>query len=182
VPQLRPVTVPLTAGQVLLSARYPDLGATRLAPAESDFAAVREAARQVGVEAFLGRPIDELSGGERQAVYIAAALAQETELLVLDEPTTLLDAGNRRRVASLLLALRRRATHTLIVATHDLRFAGLLCDRLVALKDGVVAGDGPPRAMLRPEILQPLFDASFRLWRDGDDVLPVLDLEGGVES
>jgi iron complex transport system ATP-binding protein len=182
VPQLRPVAVPLTAGQILLSARYPYLTATRLAPADSDFAAVRDAARQVGVEPLLERPIDELSGGERQAVYIAAALAQQTEILLLDEPTTHLDAGNRRRVASLLLAVRRRATHTLVVATHDLRFAGRLCDRVVALRDGLVVEHGTPAQVLRPDVLERLFDAPFRLWRDGGEVLPVLELDGGGEA
>jgi ABC-type cobalamin/Fe3+-siderophores transport system ATPase subunit len=178
VPQLRPVTVPLTAGQVLLSARYPYLTATRLAPAASDFAAVRAAARQVGIEELLERPLDELSGGERQAVYVAAALAQGTGILLLDEPTTHLDAGNRRRVASLLLALRRRATHSLVVATHDLRFAGRLCDRVVAVRGGRVVEEGSPPEVLRPEVLERLFDAPFRLWRDGGEALSVLELDG----
>ena len=178
VPQLRPVDVPLTAGEILLSGRYPYLAASQLAPAASDFAAVAAAARRVGVTALLPRPLRELSGGERQSVYVAAALAQASEILVLDEPTTHLDAGNRRRVAALLLELRRHGGHTLVVSTHDLRFAGRLCDRVLALKDGHAVVCGPPSEVLVPGVLEPLFDAPFRLWRDGDELLPVLDLEG----
>jgi iron complex transport system ATP-binding protein len=177
VPQLRPVDVPLSVGQLLLSARYPYLSPHQLAPAASDFASVREAAAQVGIGGLLERPLGELSGGERQAVYIAAALAQASDLLLLDEPTTHLDAGNRRRVASLLLDLRRDGAHTLVVATHDLRFAALLCDRLLALRDGRVMACGAPREVLQPPLLERLFDAPFRLADQGGEVLPLLELD-----
>jgi iron complex transport system ATP-binding protein len=177
VPQLRPVTVPLTVRELLLSARYPYLSARQVAPAATDCAAVDQAAEQVGIKALLDRPLGELSGGERQTAYIAAALAQASDLLILDEPTTHLDAGNRRRVASLLLELRRRGSHTLVVATHDLRFAGRLCDRILALRDGCVVECAAPAEVLQPAVLERLFDAPFKLWREGGETLPVLDLE-----
>jgi len=177
VPQLRPVDVPLSVRQLLLSARYPYLSPRQLAPAESDFLALRDAAKKVGVTDLLDRPLVELSGGERQSAYIAAALAQASELLLLDEPTTHLDAGNRRRVASLLLDLRRDGAHTLIVATHDLRFAARLCDRLVAVREGRIVESGPPAEVLRPPVLERLFDAPFTLWREAGEVLPLLELD-----
>ncbi len=177
VPQLRPVDVPLTAGQLLLSGRYPYLAAHQLAPAASDFAAVDEAARRVGVTELLGRPLRELSGGERQGVYIAAALAQASEILVLDEPTTHLDAGNRRRVAALLLELRRHAEHSLVVSTHDLRFAGRLCDRVLALKGGGPSSAGrPPRCWCRTCWRRSSTRRSS-CGEEGGEALPLLDLE-----
>jgi iron complex transport system ATP-binding protein len=182
VPQLRPVDVPLTAGQLLLSGRYPYLSARQLAPAASDFAAVDEAARRVGVTELLGRPLRELSGGERQGIYIAAALAQASEILLLDEPTTHLDAGNRRRVAALLLDLRRQAEHSLVVSTHDLRFAGRLCDRVLALQAGRPIICGSPAEVLVPEVLEALFDAPFKLLQEGGEVLPLLDLERSLDA
>ena len=175
--RITPVDVPLSVRELLLSARYPYLTARRLAPAESDFAAVREAAAKVGVTPLLDRPLNELSGGERQSAYIAAALAQGSELLLLDEPTTHLDAGNRRRVASLLLDLRRDGAHTLVVATHDLRFAARLCDRLLAVRDGRVVECAPPAEVLRPAVLERLFDAPFKLWQDEGEILPLLELD-----
>jgi len=178
VPQLRPMEVPLTVRELLVSARFPYLSPRQFAPSERDFEAVASAAAEVGIESLLDRPLSQLSGGERQTAYVAAALAQASDLLLLDEPTTHLDAGNRRRVASLLLGLRRRQGHTLVVSTHDLRFAGRLCDRILALRGGVVVECGAPDVVLVPEVLESLFEAPFRLWEGGDEILPVLELEG----
>jgi iron complex transport system permease protein len=177
VPQVRPADVPLSVFELLLSARYPYLSMRQVAPAASDFTAVARAAERVGIEPLLERPLGELSGGERQTAYIAAALAQASEVLLLDEPTTHLDAGNRRRVASLLLELRQNAGHTMVVATHDLRFAGRLCDRLLALRGGRVVECAAPEEILRPAMLERLFDAPFRLWREAGEILPILELD-----
>ncbi len=182
VPQLSPVEVPLTVRRLLLSARYPYLGRTQLAPAQRDFEAVARAAAEVGIEPLLERPLSTLSGGERQIAFLAAALAQESPIVLLDEPTTHLDAGNQRRVAERLLALAQRGSRTLLVATHDLGFAARLCRRLVALRDGEVVAEGTPREVLTSQRLAELFEAPFRILDGAGEPLPVLDFDTGESA
>jgi iron complex transport system ATP-binding protein len=176
VPQIRPDHVPLAVEQIVLLGRYPHLSPMQLAPRAQDFAAVDEALRVVGIEDLRGRPVDELSGGERQAVYIAAALAQEAELLVLDEPTLHLDARHQHDLATLLLRLTASEEHTVVLATHDLNLASLLGDRLLALSKGRELATGTPAEILRPEVLERLFRARFEIVRDGERPVTVLDL------
>lgn len=176
VPQERPLRVPLTVEQMVLLGRYPHLSGLRIAPRALDFAAVERAIETVGIEALRERPIEELSGGERQAVYIAAALAQETELLVLDEPTTHLDPCHQREIASLVLKLSRDGRQTVLVATHDLNFASLIAHRLLALKEGSILALDSPARLLRSDLLADLFGASFEIVRGGEHPVTVLDL------
>jgi iron complex transport system ATP-binding protein len=131
---------------------------------------------QVGIAALAERRLDELSGGERQAAFVAAALAQEAELLVLDEPTAHLDARHRREVAGILARLTREAGRTLVVATHELDLAAVLGDRLLALAGGVPAATGSPAEVLRPEVLERIFAAPFRRSPGGERGVPVLEL------
>jgi iron complex transport system ATP-binding protein len=137
---------------------------------------VDEALRVVGIEDLRGRPLDELSGGERQAVYIAAALTQEAELLVLDEPTLHLDARHQHDLAALLLRLTASEDHTVVLATHDLNLASLLGDRLLALSKGRELATGTPAEILRPELLERLFRARFEIVRGGERPVTILDL------
>jgi iron complex transport system ATP-binding protein len=176
VPQIRPERVPLKVEEVVLLGRYPHLSPLQIAPRSRDFAAVDEALAVVGIEELRGRPVDELSGGERQAVYIAAALAQEAELLVLDEPTIHLDARHQSDLASLLLRLKGGTDRTVVLATHDLNLASLLGDRLLALAAGRALAVGPPAEILRAEVLERLFRARFEIVRGGERPVTVLDL------
>lgn len=176
VPQIRPARVPLRVGEVVLLGRYPHLSPLQMAPRAADFAAVEEALAVVGIEDLRERPVDELSGGERQAVYIAAALAQRAELLVLDEPTIHLDARHQRDLASLLLRLKAEVSRTVVLATHDLNLASLLGDRLLALSAGRVLEIGPPASILRADLLDRLFRARFEVVRGGERPVTVLDL------
>jgi iron complex transport system ATP-binding protein len=176
VPQVRPAAVPLSVEDVVLLGRYPYLSALQLAPAARDFQSVEEALARVGVAHLRHRPLDELSGGERQAVYIAAALAQESEVLVLDEPTTHLDARHQREVAALLLDLKAEAGRTVIAATHDLNLASLLGDRLLALSGGRIAALGSPAAILDEEVLARLFGTRFEIVRGGERPVTLLSL------
>jgi iron complex transport system ATP-binding protein len=176
VPQIRPARVPLSVEEVVLLGRYPHLSPWQMAPRAADFAAVEDALVRVGVGDLRHRPVDELSGGERQAVFIAAALAQEAQLLVLDEPTLHLDARHQQQLAALLLSLKGDRSRTVILATHDLNLAALLGDRLLALAAGREVALGPPAQILRPDLLERLFQARFEVVRGGDRPMTVLDL------
>jgi iron complex transport system ATP-binding protein len=176
VPQVRPASVPLTVFEVVLLGRYPHLSPLQLAPRASDFAAAEEALALGGIGDLRDRPLDELSGGERQAVYIAAALAQEAGMLVLDEPTTHLDARHQREVAALLVQLKGEAGRTVVAATHDLNLASLLGDRLLALAGGRVLAVGSPAEILRPDLLRTLFGTRFEIVRGGERPVTLLEL------
>lgn len=176
VPQIRPSRVPLKVEEVVMLGRYPHLSRLQLAPRPRDFAAVDEALAMVGIEPLRGRPLDELSGGERQAVYIAAALAQESEVMVLDEPTIHLDARHQHDLASLLLRLKQGSNRTVVLATHDLNLASLLGDRLLALSAGRTLALGRPAEIVRTEVLDRLFQARFDVVRSGERPVTVLDL------
>jgi iron complex transport system ATP-binding protein len=179
VPQIRPASVPLSVEEVVLLGRYPHLSPFQLAPRKEDFAAVDAALALVGIEDLRRRPVDELSGGERQAAFIAAALAQESELLVLDEPTIHLDARHQRDLAELLIRLLRveaKAGRTVVLATHDLNLASLLGDRLLAMSAGTVLACGTPSQILEPGLLERLFRARFEIVRGGERPVTLLQL------
>jgi iron complex transport system ATP-binding protein len=177
VPQSHPLRIPLTVEQMVLLGRYPYLSALRVAPRESDFQAVAKALELAGIEALRQRPLGELSGGERQSVFIASALAQEAELMVLDEPTTHLDPLHQREIASLLARLNRQAGLSVVVATHDLNFASLLADRILALRNGAVVACETPAEMLRAERLAEIFEAPFSVVRGGERPMTLLEWE-----
>jgi iron complex transport system ATP-binding protein len=177
VPQSRPLQVPLTVEQLVLLGRYPYLSPFRWAPRDADFSAVLRAMSLAGVTNLRERRLEELSGGERQSAYIAAALAQEAEVLILDEPTTHLDPQHQRQIASLVLKLNREEGLAVVLATHDLNFAALLADRMVALLEGNVVGDGPPEELLQPERLKEIFQAPFTVVREGARPVTLLEME-----
>src|SRR5207244_11654648 len=117
--------------------RYPHLGAFELEGAD-DVALAREALAATGTAALESRRFAALSGGEKQRVVIAGALAQASEVLLLDEPTASLDLGFQFEIAALLSRLNKERGTTMVVSTHDLNLAATLCTELVLLKDGRV--------------------------------------------
>lgn len=177
VPQSHPLRIPLTVEQMVLLGRYPYLSALRVAPREGDYRAVAKALELAGIEDLRRRPLAELSGGERQSVYIASALAQEAELMVLDEPTTHLDPLHQREVASLLGRLNQQAGLSVVVATHDLNFASLLADRILALRKGTAVACETPAEMLSASRLAEVFGAPFSVVRGGERPLTLLEWE-----
>lgn len=149
-----------TVRQIVEMGRYPHLGA--LAPATGeDFDAVEKAMNDLGVAGFADRQLEGLSGGERQMVLLAAALAQEPELLLLDEPTTFLDYRHQRDIAGRLEQLHHERGTTLLEVTHDVNRALRTADHIIALKNGRVVFDGTAEDLLQERILKGIYDVDF---------------------
>jgi iron complex transport system ATP-binding protein len=128
-------------------------------PGSDDRAAVEHALERTRTAEFADRPIDEISGGQRQRVVLARAIAQETPVMVLDEPTASLDINHQVETLELVRELIGEG-RTVIAAIHDLDLAARYCDRLVLLADGSVARDGPPSSVLTGGALAEAFDAN----------------------
>ncbi len=135
---------------------------------EEDEAAAREAMRETEVEAFAERTLFELSGGERRRVTIAAALAQEPSILLLDEPTAALDLHYQLQIHDLLDRLNRERSITTVVVTHDLNLAALYCPRVVMLDRGRIIADGPPAEILSDERLAAVYGIAVTRARHPD--------------
>ena len=157
VPQETHVTFDFTVLEIVLMGRYPHLGAFAL-EGPGDASIARKALAATGTAALEARQFATLSGGEKQRVVIASALAQSSDILLLDEPTTALDIGFQFEIASLLSALNRDRGTTMVVSTHDLNFAAMLCTELVLLKAGHVLAAGATKDVLTAANIRRLYD------------------------
>ena len=143
--------------EMVLMGRHPHLGMFRL-EGPADFEAAHEALDATGTAHLGARNYMTLSGGEKQRVIIASALAQATGTLLLDEPTASLDLGYQLEVAALLARLNRDRKVTMVLATHDLNLAASLCDRLVVMREGRVLAQGPTNDVLTGAMVRQLYD------------------------
>jgi len=157
VPQETRLSFEYSVLEVVLMGRYPHLGAFEL-ESQQDLAMAREALAATGTLALEDRLFQTLSGGEKQRVIIASALAQSAGLMLLDEPTTALDPGYQIEIAMLLRRLNAERGVTMAVATHDLNLAAGLCRRLILLRRGRVLAAGPTAQVLTAESIRALYD------------------------
>jgi iron complex transport system ATP-binding protein len=157
VPQETRLSFEYSVLEVVLMGRYPHLGAFEL-ESQQDLAIAREALAATGTLALEDRLFPTLSGGEKQRVIIASALAQSAGLMLLDEPTTALDPGYQIEIATLLRRLNAERGVTMAVATHDLNLAAGLCRRLILLRKGRVLAAGPTDQVLTRESVRALYD------------------------
>ena len=148
VPQETHPAFDYTAMEMVLMGRHPHLGLFQL-EGPHDLAVARDAMAATGTADLADRPYMTLSGGEKQRVVIASALAQDPGVLLLDEPTASLDLGYQLEVASLLVRLNRERGVTMVLATHDLNLAAAVCDSVLLLRDGRVLAQGPTPASSR---------------------------------
>jgi iron complex transport system ATP-binding protein len=172
VPQETHLAFDYTVLEIVLMGRYPRLGAFEI-EGPDDLASAYDALDATGTRALADRPFPTLSGGEKQRVIIASALAQldarrearagaptVQPLMVLDEPTASLDLRYQLEISALLTRLNETRGMTVLLSTHDLRFAERLCTDIVLLGRGRVLAQGPPRQVLTPRLVSELYDIS----------------------
>jgi cobalamin transport system ATP-binding protein len=162
VPPEAPIDAPFTVLEAALMGRFPRQGPFPF-DTEEDVGVARRALERVDARRFESRFLFELSAGERQRVLVARALAQEPRVMLLDEPTSHLDLAHQTATYALLGELRRESHLTIVVVSHDLNLAATHCERLVLLDDGRVACAGAPAAVLRREILEPVYRTSIQI-------------------
>ena len=146
----------VTVRDLIGRGRYPHQRLLQRSVADDDAAVARAMALTATLD-LADRPLDELSGGQRQRVWIAMALAQETDILLLDEPTTFLDIAHQVEVLDLLAELNRSRSTTVVMVLHDLNLAARYADVLVVMADGQVVAAGAPGDVLDAETVRRAF-------------------------
>ena len=155
----------LTVGDLVARGRHPHQSWLRQW-SRDDEAVVAEALAWTDMADLADRPVDELSGGQRQRAWISMALAQGTDLLLLDEPTTYLDLSHQIDVLELVGRLHAERGRTVVVVLHDLNLAARYAQRLVAMKDGALVASGTPAEVLTERLLADVFDLEARVLPD----------------
>lgn len=158
VPQSSPFAFSFSALEVVLMGRYPYLKRFGF-ETEADIKIAREAMEKTDTWQFRDRPIDQLSGGERQRVIIARALAEEPEILLLDEPTTFLDIKHQSDIMQILTDLNKNTDLTIISAIHDINLAITYCSKIALLHIGKVHKIGTPEEVITYANLKEVFGA-----------------------
>ncbi|NWF28661.1 ABC transporter ATP-binding protein [Streptomyces sp. PKU-EA00015] len=163
----------ITVADLVGRGRYPHQGLLRQWSAE-DERIVQESMAATGVGGLGDRYVDELSGGQRQRVWIAMALAQQTPLLLLDEPTTYLDIQHQLEVLDLCAELHESQGRTLVAVLHDLNQAARYATHLIALRDGKVVAEGAPTEVVTAELVEEVFQVRSQVIEDPESGTPLV--------
>jgi iron complex transport system ATP-binding protein len=155
----------ITVTDLVGRGRYPHQGWLRQW-SSTDEEAVASAMAATDILDLAARPVDELSGGQRQRVWIAMALAQETSVLLLDEPTTFLDVAHQVEILDLLTDLNQRDGRTIVLVLHDLNHACRYGHHLIAMREGAIVAEGPPVEVVTRRLVEDVFDLRCRVMPD----------------
>jgi iron complex transport system ATP-binding protein len=181
VPQADGRVFPFTVAEFVLMGRYPYLSPFSTITRE-DREAVRQALKQTATSKLADRQLDTLSGGERQKVYIAGALAQGADVLLLDEPTTFLDYRHQAEVRDLLARANRQSGVTVVAVTHDVNRAVLDSNRIVALREGTVVFSGSPTEIMRTDVIESIYGTSVLLADHPRAAIPMIVPQAPLEG
>jgi len=182
VPQNSTSTFPFTVFDIVLMGRRPYI---HWSLSERDKEIVAEILKFLGIDKLAMRHFDELSGGEQQKVIIARALAQQPQILLLDEPTSNLDIKHQLEILSILRGLAQSKHCSVIVAMHDLNLASRFSDRLLILKQGCIFAVGTPESVLTEENIESVYGVKSRVTNsvlDRPQVTPLGSVANGVEN
>jgi iron complex transport system ATP-binding protein len=139
-----------------------------------DAEAVTDAMGCVGVTELAGRLVDELSGGQRQRVWVAVVLAQQTPLLLLDEPTTYLDIAHQVELLDLFAMLNREQDRTVVVVLHDLNHACRYADQIIVMKSGSIVAQGDPRSVITESLIAEVYGLDCQIIEDPQTGTPLV--------
>ncbi len=184
VAQESPITFEFTALEIVLMGRAPYMGRMQ-AESEADLAIAREAMEETDCWHLAQRPVTQLSGGEKQRVIIARALAQQPDILLLDEPTTALDINHQVEILDIVARLNRTEGVTTLVVMHDLNLASQYCDYLVVLKEGEVFAVGAPEEVITAATIEAVYGAEVVVAphpRSGRPQIVLLPEDTGVRA
>ncbi len=173
----------ISVEKLVAHGRYPHRGAFEsLTDADRD--AIDRAIAMADVDHLRDRDIGSLSGGQQQLAWIAMALAQETDVLLLDEPTTFLDLRHQLQVMEIVERLRDESETTVVLVLHDIEQAAQYADHVVALEDGEIYARGPPESVVTEALLADVFgiDAAVTRTDHGPQVTPLRPLADGDET
>jgi len=169
VPQQLPERVSFTASEFINMSRYSHSYGTGMNQLDHHGAeALEKAIEQTGISHLRHQSLSTMSGGERQRVNIAAALAQQTPILILDEPTAHLDPKQRELIHKLLSSITENRDITMMVVTHDLNWASSDFDRIIGMRDGQIEIDAQANAFMQKEVLMKVFDTELCLYPHPD--------------
>jgi iron complex transport system ATP-binding protein len=176
VPQVFETLFPFTVREVVTLGRTSRVGLLGVLDAD-DARAVERAIDDLALRDLAGRRIDRLSGGERQRTVLAMALAQESDVLLLDEPTAHLDPAHQRATLEHTARIARERGLAVVAVLHDLNLASALASRVAVMRDGLIVRDGDPRDVLTPALVADVFGAGLSVVMHGGRpyVLPVPD-------
>jgi ABC-type cobalamin/Fe3+-siderophores transport system ATPase subunit len=169
----------ITVAELVARGRFPHQKLIRQWSAE-DEAAVLAAMAATGVTELSGELVDTLSGGQRQRVWVAMVLAQQTPIVLLDEPTTFLDIAHQIELLELCVRLNREQDTTMVAVLHDLNQAARYADHLVVLKAGVIVAQGDPREVMTAELVADVFGLECRIIDDPETHTPLVIPRSGV--
>ena len=163
----------ITVGDLVGRGRYPHQGWFRRWTAD-DEAAVDAALASTGTADLIDRRVSDLSGGQRQRVWIAMALAQDTDILLLDEPTTFLDVNFQVEVLDLLRDLNRDRGTTIVLVLHELNLAARYADHMIAMQGGRIVSEGDPASVITVETVREVFDLDCEIIADPHSGTPLV--------
>ncbi|PXA68000.1 ABC transporter ATP-binding protein [Cryobacterium arcticum] len=171
----------ITVGDLVARGRFPHQGALRQW-SDADEDAVVTALERTSTVALADRYLSDLSGGQRQRVWIAMALAQQTDVLLLDEPTTFLDLAHQLEVLELCRELTDVHGTTVVAVLHDLNHAARYADRIIAMRDGAIVASGTPHEVITSTTVTNVFGIACRVIDDPETSTPLVVPAAGAHA